>query len=167
MKPVERYLIRAKHEWAYIYIDEATGVFTCYSSFGTYGYCWQHRGNATLKEFLVDLEFDYFMGKTRPSYMRYDNDATVDGIKHFIIEQRRLGALSQEGARDVWNDLLHARDGDMRNEFWQYESLMKLYGSDYFDIFLDRPDGDSKGFWKKIWPEFLKQVAIEQSLVTS
>src|ERR1700676_3747316 len=104
-QPVERYLIRAGNEWAYIYVDEASGVFTSYSSFGNYAYQWRSIGNATLKEFLSDLDFSYFMRKTRNGYLRFDLDATIDGIKRYIIEQRRYGGLTSEEARSAWNDL--------------------------------------------------------------
>jgi len=78
---VECYTIRAENEWAYIYIDEDNGVFTSYSSFGNYAYRWSHIGGRTLKAFLSGLNFDYFMGKTRREYLRFDPEATVVGVQ--------------------------------------------------------------------------------------
>jgi hypothetical protein len=158
---VERYIVRAGSEWAYVYLDEANGVFTSYSSFGNYAYQWRSIGSATLKEFLSDLDFGYFMGKTRNGYMRFDLDATIDGIKRTIIEQRRECSLTREEARAAWDDLpsVDATSADnFFNEFFSSRALMEVYGGDYCDIARERPDGDSRGFWREIWPEFLKQI---------
>lgn len=160
---VERYIIRPKpgFEWAFIYVDETTGVFSCYSSFGTYAYCWTHIGTATLKEFLSGLDFDYFMGKTRQGYRRFDPDATVKGVKEYIIERRRDGSLDRTDARNAWTDADDLWQNDSHEFFEALCSsgpLMKLYGGDYYDIARERPDGNSRGFWEKIWPEFLNKI---------
>lgn len=160
--PVERYAIRVRNEWAFIYIDEASCVFTSYSSYGNYAYQWRSIGDCTLKAFLSDLDFSYFMSKTRREYLRFDADASIDGIKRHIIENRRDGSLTCEEARDAWDDLpgvdANSVDGFL-NEFCASEALMRVYGGDYCDIARERPDSDSKGFWREIWPEFLKKIA--------
>ncbi|OYU91942.1 MAG: hypothetical protein CFE29_03595 [Bradyrhizobiaceae bacterium PARB1] len=160
---VERFVIRAGHEWAFIYVDEAHGVFTSYGSFGNYNYSWGSIGDRTLKQFLAGLNFDYFMGKTRRDYLRFDAEASVKGIKEHILEARRVGDISKDEARQAWreaDDLEHHQSAD---SFYSYlcqsEEIMDLYGGDYCDIARERPDGDSRGFWQKIWPEFLKQAS--------
>ena len=158
---VERFIIRKNNEWAFIYIDEQTGAFSCYSSFGTYAYCWTHRGSQTLKQFLRGLDFSYFMEKTRPGYRRFDPDATIEGIKRFIIEQRRT-SISREEARSAWNALpgVDANTADnVFHEFCSSHALMDVYGGDYYGIARECPDGDSRGFWKVIWPEFIAALS--------
>lgn len=162
---VERYIIRPKpgYEWAFIYVDEKTGVFACYSSFGNYNYCWNHIGTRTLKEFLRGLDFDYFMGKTRSGYRRFDYDATVEGIKHHIIDSRRTAYLSKEEAREAWKELDDISDENSSDRFFDAfcwsKPLMHVYGGDICDIARERPDPDSRGFWKVIWPTFLEKIA--------
>jgi hypothetical protein len=166
---VERYVIRAGHEWAFIYVDEQTGVFSCYSSHGTYAYCWTHIGTKTLKEFLSRLNFDYFMGKTRRDYRRFDPEATVKSIKEYIIEQRKVVALDRDEARKAWadaEDLYQQDQNEFFNELCSSRPLMKVYDGDYCDIACNRPDGDSRGFWQKIWPEFLKKIAVTDQALT-
>jgi hypothetical protein len=164
---VERYIVRVRSDWAYIYIDEANGVFASYSSYGNYAYCWRHIGDDTLKEFLIRLDFDYFMGKTRPDYCRFDSEATSEGIQRTIIEARREGSLTAEEARSAWSDLADiCRDSSegFFADFCQCRALMNIYGGDYCDIARDRPDGDSRGFWREIWPEFIKQITPKSPL---
>ncbi len=161
---VERYLIRVGGEWAYIYVDEANGVFTSYSSFGNYAYQWRSIGGRTLKAFLSGLDFDYFMGKTRRDYRRFDYDATVEGIKEYIVDGRRQGSLTKDEARAAWRDLEDISDENSSDRFFDAfcwsKPLMHVYGSDICDIARERPDPDSRGFWQKIWPEFLKKIAV-------
>lgn len=158
---VERYIIRKNHEWAFVYVDETTGVFSCYSSFGTYAYCWTHIGGQTLKEFLRDLNFDYFMGKTRPGYWCFDAEATVKGIKLSIIERRRDGYIDKSDARNAWadaEDLWHDNQHEFFEQLCSSDPLMKFYNGDYCDIGRERPDGNSRGFWETIWPEFVQRL---------
>jgi len=166
---IERYSIRVGGEWAYIYLDEANGVFTGYSSFGNYAYQWRSIGSDTLKEFLRGLNFSYFMGKTRTGYLQFDHEATVDGIKTAIIEQRREGAIDRDDARAAWHDLEQIDAGNSVDRFFDgfcsSNPLMKVYGGGNGDIARERPDGDSRGFWEKIWPEFLKQISLTKEAV--
>jgi hypothetical protein len=160
---VDRFIIRKEHEWAFVYVDEKTGVFACYSSFGTYAYCWTHIGDRTLKQFLSGLNFDYFMGKTRRDYLRFDFDATVEGIKQHIKEGRRNGDLTKAEARAAWGSIEDLSDENSPDRFadslyWS-KPLMHAYGNDMCDVCRERPDPDSRGFWKTIWPEFLKNIS--------
>lgn len=160
--PVERFIIRAKREWAFVYVDEYTGVFAATGSYGTYAYCWTHRGGRTLKQFLADLDFEYFMGKTRPDYKRFDFDKSIEGIKQRVIECRRDGSIDQAQAREAWgeiDDLGHTQhEGEFLSDMYQSAPIMLLYPDEYYEAAAMVPDGDSLGFWTVIWPEFLKAV---------
>jgi hypothetical protein len=158
---VERYVVRANHEWAIFYIDEKLGAFNCQSTYGTYAYIWRSIGSATLKEFLLDLNFDYFMGKARPGYHTFDFDRSVERLRDTIRSARRYGSLTKAEARDAWDDI-EGLSPDGSHEFVSYvthsEPLMRALGGDYYDLCSQSPDGDSKQFWVIIWPEFLKQI---------
>lgn len=168
MADIERYIVRGagphKGEWAFIYLDEEKGVFSAYTSFGTYAYCWSHIGNATLKEFLRGLDCDYFMKKARgQGYMRFDFDATIEGMKAFVADQRRQGSLTMDEARDAWSDIEAIENRQSVELFvddvYSSKPICEAYGHDFDGVCCDRLDPQCKGFWEIIWPEFLKQIA--------
>ncbi|MCS3690895.1 hypothetical protein [Bradyrhizobium elkanii] len=170
MNEVERYIIRADHEWAFIYVDEKTGVFAAYSSFGTYAYCWAHIGTSTLKEFLSELDFDYFMGKTRGLELKqFDFHATIKGMKEFICDQRRQEALDKDEARDAWYDIEAIENRISVDLFvddvYASKPICEAYGNDFEDVIRNRPDPQCVGFWRAIWPEFLKRIAAPAEAV--
>lgn len=166
--PVDRYIIRGagphRGEWAFIYLDEKTGVFTSYSSFGNYAYCWSHIGNDTLKEFLRDLEFDYFMNKTfGPETKIFDFNATIDGMKEYICDARRQGVITKTMARDAWSEIEELEDKQsvdlFVNDVYESRAIYRAYGHDFESVIRMRPNPQCKGFWEIIWPEFLKMIA--------
>lgn len=159
--PVRRYVVRARHEWAVFYIDEKLGTFICYSTYGTYAYIWTAIGDYTLKEFLRDLHFDYFMGKTRPGYRCFDRERSVESIKERICTSRREGSISKATAREAWATVeTNEHDNPIRfvDELTWSDSLMKALGSEYYEYAREVPDTDSRQFWAIIWPEFIKQI---------
>jgi hypothetical protein len=165
MTPIERYIVRNRGDWAFIYLDEERGVFTACSSYGDYAYIWSHRGDQSLKDFLRDLEFDYFMGKTRGlDFKRFDFEATIKGMREFVADARRQGSLSKIEAREAWTDIEelesdHTGSVDLFVErVYGLKAIGEAYGHDYGDVICNSPDRQCKGFWDVIWPEFLKQL---------
>lgn len=168
MADIERYIVRGagpyKGEWAFIYLDEEKGVFTACTSFGDYAYIWAHRGDQSLKEFLSDLDCDYFMGKTRGlNYKQFDFDATIKGMKAFVADQRRQGALDKDESREVWHEIDRIEDRRSVDLFvedvYGSKEICEAYGHDFESVICNRPDPQCVGFWEIIWPEFLKQIA--------
>jgi predicted Zn-ribbon and HTH transcriptional regulator len=166
--PIERYIVRGagphKGEWAFIYIDEDRGVFTAVTSYGNYAYIWNHIGTATLKEFLRDLDCDYFMKKARgPGYMRFDFRATVKGMKKHIAHVRRHRWINKDLARDAWDDIERIEDRMSVELFvedvWSSPDICKAYGNDFDGVIVESLCPQCKGFWEVIWPEFLKKIA--------
>lgn len=158
---VERYVVCANHEWAIFYIDEKHGAFNCQSTYGTYAYIWRAIGERTLKAFLLDLNFDYFMGKTRPGYHCFDRERSVASVKECILDRRRWGSIDRRTARMAWRDVeANEHENAIRfvDEMTYSEHLMKVLGSEYYDFARELPDVDSKQFWAVIWPEFRKQI---------
>lgn len=163
LKPIERYIVRAKHEWGFFYVDEQTGVFSAYTSFGTYAYCWNHRGVETLKEFLRDLDFDYFMGKTRGrKHLKFDPDKTIKVILRDILDNRRQGAIDKDHARLLWNVARGLAGFEDERDFLadldDSPALNDFYSGYFGELFRESPDRSSQSFWNVLWPEFLKQI---------
>jgi len=164
---VEMHLIRAKHEWAYIVADDATGVFLAHGSFGCFAHTWppQHRSEPLL-QFLTSLDCDYFMKKARNAkHMVFDHKATARALKSALLERRRHGAISKTIARCLRDLVEDAADQWPTSEERFMESLYadydcyKVFGPDMYDMVRRELAPDCKGFWETIWPEFLKKVA--------
>jgi hypothetical protein len=159
--PIQRYVIRSKHEWAIIHIDERYGSFACQSTFGTYAYIWRSIGDDTLKEFLRDLRFDYFMGKARPGYRKFDFEATCDNVKRLIRQYRREGSIDKKLARKAYREIeFLSPDGEQAfaSDMYRSEVLVEVFHSDFMDLIRETPDADSRGFWEVIWPKFVEQI---------
>lgn len=166
--PDEAVLENHRGEWAYIYIDDETGIFCAYSSFGIYAHQWCAIGTSSMKKFVAGLDFGYFMGKTRPDYMKFSFEASVENVKNYICEHRRNGNCSKDEARDAWEDISAFEPTESANVFLNEahltDSVSFIYGYDLYDICVEKPDSDSRGFWNIIWPEFLKQIVQPQSI---
>jgi hypothetical protein len=174
--PIERYIVRGagphRGEWAFIYLDEEKGTFTCYSSYGSFNYCWYSIGTATLKEFLTGLNRGYFMQKCRGrDYMQFDFDETIKSIRKQIQEWRADGRLDSDKARDCWDEVREmerTNSADVFCErFWSCSALSRAYNGDYEGIICESIDPQCREFWKVIWPEFLKQIAPDQLVTTA
>lgn len=159
--PIRKYVVSAGHEWAVIYIDEREGSFSCQSTFGTYAFIWRAIGDRTLKQFLCGLNFEYFMGKTRPGYMRFDEERSTAWLKDYIIRARREGSLDKGEARKAFNELEWlSPDGEHMYASSLYDSpgIMHALANDPAGCIQYAADGNSRGFWKIIWPAFLDHI---------
>lgn len=145
-----------------ITLNEATGHFTCEGGYGTFSYFWPspNRGKESLHAFLYDLEFDYFMGKaSKQAYRIADHDATVRDLKKEICRDRRDGWLDKGKARELWNELRDADEGNTE------EMVRRLYEDGAWSERLDCSDPsvmiDHPGmrrFWREVWEPFSAQI---------
>jgi len=152
------------------------GSIDVQSDYGNFAYSWSHIGNCTLREFLCDLDFGYFMGKARPGYMRFDAQKTVRGLRDMILERRRTDpGFSKSDARECWDDvdlfdLENSGSVDcFFNELFRSPDLSKFLDGNY-DIVRKSPDANSVAFWQHCWPLFTAhwrdEIAARQSLPT-
>ena len=101
--------------WVIFTICDETGELSVQSDWGCWGYRWNtdHLGNgATLTEFIRDRDpeyADYLANKlsySMPSDARELPDAprTEEAIRRHILESRRSREISDELAREAWDD---------------------------------------------------------------
>jgi hypothetical protein len=167
MHKAEVYTFQKRGEWAILVLDEVTGAFFCHGSYGSYSHVWSYRGEGvSLKEFVRDLDFDYFMKKTRSEYRRFDEEATVNNVKDYICRIRRDDGITSDIAREAWKDIEAIAD-----ELYNYKSadlfVDRMYASHPlcrilnppYEFVRESPDPDSIGFWNQIWPELLTMIA--------
>lgn len=143
------------------------GSIDAQSDYGSYAYSWNATGCDDIREFLVRLDYGYFMGKAHPKHgYETDWDATADEIKKRILEARREG-MPADDAREAF-DALESIDKD-EGFFWQareYPALHDFLGRHEYPQ-VTRRIPQCNGFWTVIWAEITKiwrqEMAAERS----
>jgi len=87
------------------YIDGQTWLL--YTDYGTYGYHWHSIGDQSLKSFICSCDVHYLVKKLIPQeeLREVDWDETKKSLIKYILEQRREKEISQEEARDYYDNL--------------------------------------------------------------
>lgn len=135
------------------------GSIDIQSDFGNYAYSWNATGDGDFRAFLLDLHYDYFMGKVRQGFGHgevFDPEGSLDEIKRDIIKARRTGDINKAAAREAWDDLswVDATDETVfATQITAYGSITRIYDDDYSAIpFMRKRDPQCAGFWEVIWP---------------
>jgi hypothetical protein len=119
---------------------------------------WSRRGPADLKSFLAQLDRHYTVGKLFGSNQttEFDLEGTVNGIKKWIIEERRNGGLDSERARECFDaaEVAETEDCLLRDS--------AFHGIDDFHTFLMYRDKHCVGWWwDNCWGAFVAQLKAE------
>lgn len=134
------------------------GSLSIQSSYGNFAYSWNATGDGPFLGFLVRLDFDYFMGKAMPGYMRFDHDKSIEAVRRFILESRRgpFASLNKDEARECWDHLETIEESRDENYFitqlLDCRELSKLYDGEYYNAVSHAPSGQAVGFWEELWP---------------
>lgn len=156
-------LVKPEHTWADITIEEWEngGSFKCISDYGNYSYAWNSIGNRNLRQFLIGLNFDYFMTKTMGSKFEiFDKDRTIANLRKEVYKARRSREISADDFRTCWEELEEGElldVSDASDIFWERISsaaiVRVLYDDDLSAVpCFDKPDPQCQGFWDTIWP---------------
>jgi len=147
--------------WADITIEEweKGGSFKCVSDYGNYSYIWTSIGEQTLRGFLCQLDFYYFMMKAHKSKsgMQFSLEKTIELIKRDIIQQRRGDDLNSTDARTCWEEAEQLDTGNSIDLFYNLFSETKaaklIYAGDpcVFPA-AEEVIPQCEGFWELIWP---------------
>lgn len=116
---------------------------------------WPHRGKESLKEFLVDLNRSYAVGKLfgRNSTEEFDCEGTKADLRAWIIAERRSRDLTAEQAREHWDTV----DGIERDE-----DINQLHGIDDVHLFAKYRDKPCVAwFWDEVWAAFVATLRTE------
>lgn len=159
-KPIEfwRYNFASRAEthayfaWAILFLDE-TGCFSVLSDYGNFGFRWTAGGwgKNDFRDFIAKVGDDYLLSKlTQGVPPEYDSESTIEGIKEFIVSQRRQACIEKEKARNEW-DLLEKCD-DLRTER-DFESWAKQTTfSDEWEFMITQRPQQARAFMKFCWP---------------
>lgn len=182
----DAYRITNNGEWASIAlrtwsrpINDGKETYYCgeiliRSSFGNFNNCWTACG-VPFKEFLLDVDWDYFMQKCGCTTHVYDGPATLRHIQREILRQRRDHDFDARQARDLWdavcdadteiidglNQMVLAMQGAETEVVPDREVIEFLAEPRYFQI--TKPNPQATGFWRELWPEFVAELRRELS----
>lgn len=149
------------HTWADITIEEwaGGGSIKVISDYGDYSYSWNAIGEGVFRDFLLSLDFGYFMEKTKGSSVyKFSPELTINQIKKDILKIRHIRDIDRDTARGCWNDIetydLETDSETLYHErIWQTYIPKYIYDSDYHAIPVETEiNHQCTGFWEIIWP---------------
>lgn len=132
------------------------GSLDIQSDYGSYSHIWVDTGGHFLK-FLTEVEYDYFMRKTRhDDYRIFDSEATRDAIVEQIIGARRDGSIEGDWARLLFDEARRYETNDLmtRDALGRQLShhMWRFLGDDF--PARTRDNEETRGFWENVWPMF-------------
>ena len=176
----DKYVLRSKdqHWWAVFMISE-DGFVSIQSDYGDYNYCWSSRGDQTIKEFLIDCNDDYLMGKLGMNLPKeFNGGKTAQRIKEDILRERKQRYIESNLARfyfDLCKEIKYLYTIQDFEDYINSEhfsglpskalenlSLLDFYEKDYSSIpvIMDKPQ-QLKAFFEHIWPPFIEILKEE------
>lgn len=154
--PATTYRMRGERTWADITIREwkGGGSIDVQSDYGSFSHSWSAIGRGSFRDFLISLDFGYFMEKARPSYMEFDRVASVAQIKRDLIEARRQGEIGKSDARHMFNNLCYF--DDVIGQHGYYDVVDKFFVAGLYEWVGDapaikRPKAQCVAFWDGPW----------------
>lgn len=148
--------------WADITVRgwDGGGTIDIQSDYGSYAYGWHHTGNKNFLEFLLKLDFHYFMGKCKMQEgggYTFDPTASVKDIYSEIVRWRKENGLSKEKARELWNLVNESEldSADTIQDIYEYippEVFSTIYYNDPTALPSNQcEDPGCKFFWSTAW----------------
>lgn len=165
---VEKYVIRPGREWAVLYVDEDSGIFSVFSSWGNWAYSWRHHGCESLKHFLVQIAREndtYFENKLAGSKW-FDSEKTENAIRAQILYQLRRGIIDRKLARICWKALDDFPGSKEEYYHWLYDQcigLQEIIGENE-PICIEGPPPSIREFKKHCFIPFAEYLRKELKL---
>ncbi|HEY3367797.1 MAG TPA: hypothetical protein VGK74_22290 [Symbiobacteriaceae bacterium] len=145
-------------EWGYFFINP-NGLFVAHTDYGTYGYHWPATEGWDFLKFLANAkDMEYILGKiSRRDH--FDEKRTITNVLRKICEWRRLGALTMERARELWDDC--PTDGPEIMP-WLMEQR-EFYESDGHELAVYDYPSDARAFVEELFPILQAHLREERS----
>lgn len=190
----EVYSVKNAGEWATIVLrawdepsQEGSGRFRgellINSTFGSWSHYWSAPG-MPFKQFLVELEFDYLMGKLMGRDTDEHNGPGIyQALRKRVLSMRRKGRIDKGAAAWLWREMSdrdESLEGSVESfveacgnilaeakESWSVEhtrhfmdELGELLEEPWY-MTVSRTNPAAQGFWRDIWAEFTKALEDE------
>ena len=173
IKTIEVYKIRrinGRYGWADLTIDgwEGGGSINVQSDWGTYAYQWTSIGERSFKEFLLGLNYSYFMGKCIGYHgEKFSSSKTIEAIKRDIFKARRDDEIDSVVARDYYDAIDTDYDNISQDLFferlWHTSIISEIYCSDPHSIpVVHEENHKARAFWDEVWPKFCEIIKGEE-----
>lgn len=172
-KPIQlwRYAFpsRKGEGWA-IFVLGSDGYFSVVSDFGNYSYIWSSIGCDDFREFLLEIESGYLLGKISRQ-TEWQGEEVLKSVKQYILEHRRDGSYTREEAREEWDLLQEVNDFYAEGDFqeWYFHSGSKI--QDAYEFSRKDYPTEARNFCTQVMPrlrEVLKaELAAEKACVDS
>jgi hypothetical protein len=116
---------------------------------------WQHRGNESLKQFLIGLGKDYVMKNLFDprSLVEFDLNESIAGIKAHIIELRRDGTMGENRARRIFDEA-DSCECEM--------DIANLELDCAYEWILSKEKECVAWFWDEVWTAFIQHMRTEE-----
>jgi hypothetical protein len=169
--------VRVDHEWGTFFVREsdvvpreggkgfnASAEWTANTSFGVFGHYWSSMGQP-FGEFIKGVDDYYLLGKIGNQVT--DDKLIVAGVKRLVREHRKAKSINAETAREAFDTIVSLASeygGEILcHELYQASELSFI---DDWDVESRSYDGQSMGFVKKLWPEFVKKYNQQKVAVS-
>lgn len=150
--------VAGKGDWARLLWEESTGRVIILSDYGNWSYCWSHRGNESVREFLPQLEYEYMGKKMLGSALYVHSDkSTAQAIRETILRARRDCSLSRVDARVEWDFVKRYERGEIDFKEWVDGTDL---GDDSYELSRREVCSDWKSFWERLWLPLIKPLLI-------
>lgn len=120
--------------WTRVYLDHGYNGITYFGDYISGSSNFYLDNGETLKGFLLKLDFQYFMKKTRPGkYRVFDPDATIEGCIKEVRQARRCGKINKATARHLYDEIGKHSSFDISSFSELIEELHEIDG--IWDVF--------------------------------
>jgi hypothetical protein len=145
--------------WGIIVLD-STGMFAAVSDYGNAAHHWGHHGCAGIREFFAKgLSPGYALPKLFYDRQQYDGQETLQLVKEYILDARRMTSFTREKAREEF-DLLQQFDGlQSEHDFMRWYEETSI--SDAGEFYCMGYPASARAFVDKLLPRFYEVVAGE------
>lgn len=156
-----RYDVRTEDDrrWLGTFLVTHDGLVACNTDYGSYSYWWTSTGCEDIREFLVEIDTGYLIGKFSPE-REYSGDATKKNVCSTILRMRREGSLTKDEARKEFDRLVdHDLDSETGFAFWYRDTDLV----DAWEIPVYRANPRVVAFSERVWPAFVKRLREEMA----
>lgn len=168
--------------WAIFSINDVTGEFAIQSDWGNYQHRWNtsHLGESHTKHpmplthFLAVGNDPYYVTDKlhydRKDRENYSPDKTEQGIKEYILQERREGSLEREEAREAWDELGYVDFGSPDSFMYSLNdthTLKKVLAEDTWEYIRHEPSFGYVFLQYKLLPFFfnyLRRAVLKMEL---
>lgn len=143
-----------------VFILDSTGMFAAVTDYGNAAYKWPLHAEEDFRRFFAKgVSGGYLLQKLFYEQKKYDNEATLQDVKEFIMVCRREGSYSREKAREEWELLSYYDDLDNDASFVRWYDNTSI--SDAGELYKMSYPASARAFVNKLIPRLSEAIREE------